>query len=199
MLSLSGAGTVTLAANQAGCKAWNAASQATASFVVAKASQTITFPAIPAKVYGAKPFKLTAASGVKLPVTLSLVSGPATCMGGTVTLTGAGTVTLAASSVGSSNYLPASVTNSFTVTKAPQVIAIAAPKSVKLSGGGFAVTAAATSGQPVVLSVSSGPASLTGTNMVTPSGTGTVTVSAVQAGTVNYLGATNSRSITVTR
>ena len=197
-VSLNGAGTVTLAADQAGTKAWNAASQVTTSFVVAKASQTITFPAIPSKVYGAKPFKVSAASGVKLPVAISVVSGPATCAGASVTLTGAGTVTLAASSAGNANYQAASVTNSFTISKAPQVIAITAPKSVKLSGGTFAVTATATSGQPVVFSVSSGPASLTGTNMVTPSGTGTVTLTAVQTGTVNYLGATNSRSVTVT-
>jgi MBG domain len=54
-----------------------------------------------------------------LPVTLSVLSGPATISGSTVTFTGTGTVILAADQVGNANYLPASeVTTSFIVAPA---------------------------------------------------------------------------------
>jgi hypothetical protein len=59
----------------------------------------------------------SASSG--LPVTLSVLSGPATISGSTVTFTGTGTVILAADQVGNANYLAASqVTTSFAVSPA---------------------------------------------------------------------------------
>jgi hypothetical protein len=59
----------------------------------------------------------SASSG--LPVTLSVLSGPATISGSTVTFTGTGTVILAADQVGNANYLAASqVTTSFAVSQA---------------------------------------------------------------------------------
>ena len=56
----------------------------------------------------------TASSGQT--VTVSVKSGPATISGNTLTLTGRGTVVLAANQTGNSQYLPASqVTTSFIV------------------------------------------------------------------------------------
>lgn len=77
------------------------------SINVAKGSQTITFPALPRHSYGDPPFPVTASVSSGLPVTISVVSGPATIAGNVVTLTGAGTVTLQASQPGNANYLPA--------------------------------------------------------------------------------------------
>ncbi|TWF39865.1 gliding motility-associated-like protein [Chitinophaga polysaccharea] len=86
---------------------------------VTPASQTITFTAIPNKTYGDAAFTVNATSDAGLPVSYSVQSGPATISGNTVTITGTGNVTIAASQAGNSNYPAAStVTQSFTVCKA---------------------------------------------------------------------------------
>ncbi len=94
---------------------------ATQSFTVTvtKASQSIQFVPIPSKTYGDAPFVLEATSTSGLPVAYSVTSGPAKITGNTVTLTGAGTVTLRAIQAGDGNHDPASaVDQSLTVAKA---------------------------------------------------------------------------------
>jgi hypothetical protein len=117
-VTLTGAGTVILAANQAGNADYDGAPQVTTSFVVAKASQTIKpFATISGKTSSSPPFAITlptASSG--LPVSVTVQSGPATISGNMVTITGNGTVVLAAAQSGNENYNAAStVTTSFVV------------------------------------------------------------------------------------
>jgi formylglycine-generating enzyme required for sulfatase activity len=84
-------------------------------------TQTIgTFANIVNKAFGDAPFTVTAPTSTSsLPVTLSVKSGPATISGNTVTITGAGTVMLAANQAGNANYNAASeVTTSFSVSMA---------------------------------------------------------------------------------
>ncbi|MEI3802550.1 MULTISPECIES: MBG domain-containing protein [unclassified Chitinophaga] len=86
---------------------------------VALTSQTITFPAITGKTYGDAPFALNASSSSALAVSYSVISGPATISGNTVTITGTGNVTIAADQAGNGNYSPAAqVTQTFNVAKA---------------------------------------------------------------------------------
>src|SRR4029077_9780031 len=69
------------------------------------------------KTVGAAPFTVSATASSGLPVSFSIVSGPATIAGSTVTVTGAGTVTVGASQGGNANYAAATpVEQSFTVT-----------------------------------------------------------------------------------
>nr|WP_281392465.1 MBG domain-containing protein [Chitinophaga varians] len=92
---------------------------ANGTLTITTAQQSITFPAISDKTYGDAAFTLNAAASSNLPVTYSVVSGPATISGNTVTLTGAGTVTIAADQAGNSNYQPAAqATQTFQVNKA---------------------------------------------------------------------------------
>jgi hypothetical protein len=139
-VTLTGVGTVVLAADQAGNENYSAASEITTSFSVSKGSQTIAaFGAISEKVVGAAPFVVTApASSASLPVTLSVKSGPGTLSGNTLTLNGTGTVVLAANQAGNENYSAASeVTTSFSVSPAQQPPAPApAPAPAPSSGGG---------------------------------------------------------------
>ena len=96
-----------------------AASTSTATTVIVNAAtQTITFPAIASRAYGSAPFAVTATSsaGSNYPVTIAVRSGPAVISGGTVTLTGAGTVVLLASQAGDANYSAATATQSFQAT-----------------------------------------------------------------------------------
>ncbi len=81
-------------------------------------SQTIgSFTPIGQKFYGDAPFSVIEPSATSgLTVTLSVKSGPATISGNMVTLTGGGTVVLAANQSGDANYHAASeVTMSFFV------------------------------------------------------------------------------------
>jgi|GEM_PF-1289234 len=89
------------------------------TLTVNQATQTISFPAITDKTYGDAAFSLNASSNSGLAVTYSVVSGPATISGSTVTITGAGTVTIAADQAGDGNYLAATqTTQTFNVNKA---------------------------------------------------------------------------------
>ncbi|WP_190300392.1 carbohydrate-binding protein [Rufibacter hautae] len=81
--------------------------------------QTITFPTIGSKENGTAPFALQATSTSGLTVSFKVVSGPATLSGNTLTLTGAGTVTVQALQSGNTSYSAAlPVNQSFTVTSA---------------------------------------------------------------------------------
>ncbi|MFY0628338.1 MAG: Ig-like domain-containing protein, partial [Reichenbachiella sp.] len=78
MVAITGAGEVTIAADQAGDDNFKAASQQTQSFTIEKADQTITFDAIADKTYGDASFSINAMASSTLDVTYSVISGPVT-------------------------------------------------------------------------------------------------------------------------
>ena len=91
---------------------------ATVSLAAAKLSQTITFAPLAGKSMGTAPFAVGATASSGLVTTFSIVSGPATISGNTLTLTGVGTVVVRASQAGNFSYEAApSVDQSFTVAK----------------------------------------------------------------------------------
>ncbi|MDB6028590.1 MAG: regulator of chromosome condensation, partial [Verrucomicrobiales bacterium] len=116
-LSISTEGVKQLTASAAGL------SNAVSDFfsVLPKTNQTITFFAdIPAKVYGDGAFTVTATASSGLPVTFSIVSGPATNSGNLVTITGAGTVVVRASQSGNVDYLATpNLDQTFSVARRP--------------------------------------------------------------------------------
>ena len=70
-------------------------------------------------IFGAAPFAVAATASSSLTPSYSIVSGPATLSGSTVTLTGAGTVVVRTSQAGDGNFTAATpVDQSFTVAKA---------------------------------------------------------------------------------
>jgi DnaJ-class molecular chaperone len=184
-VTITGAGLITVRASQAGDATYNAAVPVDRSFTVAKANQTITFNPLANKTFGSAPFNIFTTSSSGLTVSLSIVSGPATVSGTTVTLTGAGIVTVRASQAGNSNYnAAASIDRSFTVDKASQTIIFGPLADKSFGDAAFSVNASASSGLPVSFSIVSGPANLSG-NTVTITGVGLVTVRASQAGDSN--------------
>ena len=186
-------GIVVLATNQAGDAAYNPAPEVTANFTVAKLPQTITLASISSKAPNAAPFEATATASSGLPVTLSVQSGPATISGNTITLTGqTGTVVIAANQPGDANYAAATqVTRSFTVSKLSQSISLTAISSKTPGSAPFAVTATASSGLPVDLSVKTGSAiaTISGNTITLTGQTGTVVIAANQTGDANYTAA----------
>ncbi|HEY3324713.1 MAG TPA: MBG domain-containing protein, partial [Planctomycetota bacterium] len=189
-VTITGAGLVTVTASQAGNANYSAAADVDQSFIVAQATQTITFGALSGKTYGDAPFTVNATGGASgNPVTFAIASGPATATGtngSTITITGAGLVTVRASQAGTANYSAAAdVDQPFTVAQAAQTITFGALSGKTYGDTPFTVSATGgASGNPVTFEVS-GPATING-NEVTITGAGLVTVTASQAGNANY-------------
>jgi hypothetical protein len=97
-------------------------------------AQTITFPNPGPQTYGVAPLGLTATASSGLAVSYAVTSGPATVKGSTLTITGAGSVTVQATQPGNSNWVaatPASVT--FAVNQ--KVLTVTASNQTVPSGG----------------------------------------------------------------
>jgi uncharacterized delta-60 repeat protein len=161
------------------------------------AAQTLTFPAIADRTFGDTGNTLTlpavTSSAGLTPITFSVTEGPATVSGNTLTITGAGAITVQASQAGDGTYAAATASRTFTVSKAAQTITFAALADKTVASPAFALSATASSGLTVGFSVSSVPAglaTLSGNTLTLTGGTGTVTVTATQAGNDNYLAAT---------
>ncbi len=140
-LTITGAGTVVVAANQAGNANYAAATEVRQSIVVNPVAQTISFTASASPVtYGVSPITLSATGGASgNPVTFTLISGPATISGNTLTITGAGTVVVAANQSGNSNYQPAvQVSESIVVTQA--TLAVTASSTTVTYGATAAIS-----------------------------------------------------------
>jgi hypothetical protein len=149
--------------------------------------QAITFPAIAGRTFRDAPFPLTAASSSALPVSFMILSGPANVSNGTLTLLGAGVVTVRASQPGNASFNAApSVDVSFNVAKADQAILFAHLPDRSAAEQPFPLSATASSSLPVSFQIVSGPATLGANNFLTMLGGGLVTVSASQAGDSNY-------------
>ena len=115
-VTLTGVGTVVLSASQATSGNYAAATANTSLTVTAAPPvvPTLSFASIGAQIYGTAPFQVNATSASSGTVTYT-VSGSATIVGATVTLTGVGTVMLSASQAASGNYAATTATASFTV------------------------------------------------------------------------------------
>ena len=164
---------------------------------------TIVFN-VPNHNFSDPPFPVAATSNSPAPITYSVVSGPATIVGSpngtaTVTLTGAGTVTLQAAQAASGIYTAGSANATFQVAKLSQTITFAQPATpIAFTAAPLTLNATASSGLPVVFSILSGPARVSGTTL-TITGGGTIVVAADQPGNANYAPAAEvTRTITVT-
>jgi sugar lactone lactonase YvrE len=196
-VTLTGAGTVVLQASQAADANYLAATQ-NATFTVATITPTIIFT-LPNHAYGDAPFTVSATSTSTGSFTYTVVSGPATISGSTVTLTGVGTVVMSANQAASGNYGTATASTSFTATAAPPVVPTLTFASIgpQIYGTApFQVSATSASTGAVTYAVVSGPATILG-SMVTLTGAGTVVLSASQAASGNYAATTATTSFTV--
>ncbi|MBL9207199.1 MAG: hypothetical protein JNN01_19070, partial [Opitutaceae bacterium] len=122
-------------------RAGNSVTSEVVTVVVGKVDQSITFPAIDDKLTTSTPFEVIASVESKLPITFSVVSGPATVNGRIVTVTGAGSVVIRATQAGNSSYNPATADRTFVVSKAIATLTLSgltatfdgSPKSVSVT------------------------------------------------------------------
>jgi hypothetical protein len=102
------AGSTTITASQGGNASYLAANDVPWSLTINKATQSITYDALPIHSVGDAPFDLTAFATSTLPVTFSSSDTTiATVSGSTVTFLRAGSCFITASQSGNENYLPA--------------------------------------------------------------------------------------------
>ncbi len=154
-------------------------------------SQSITLPSLAPVAYSPSAFWVNATSSSGLPVELSVISGPATITGNKVTLTGVGTVVIAANQSGNWNYFPApQVTTSFAVTQASQSINFSPVAILTTTNAPFTLYATASSGLPVSFSSSAPNVLSISGNTATIIGWGTAIVTATQGGNSEYTAAT---------
>jgi hypothetical protein len=190
-LTITGVGTVVVAANQAGNSNYTAATQVTHSIVVNLTSQTITFTPPATVTFGVAPIALSATGGPSgNPVTFSVISGPGLISGNSLTITGAGTIVVAANQAGNSTYSAApAIQQSIVVNKAASGVSLASNVNPVLSQNSITLTA-------TVISTAGAP---TGTvafaDGATPLGTGTLSASGVATLAITTL-SVGSHSIT---
>ena len=201
-VTIVGAGTANIRANQSGNTNYSAATQVSQSLTVNKKAQTITFGTLADKTYGDAPFTLaaTASSGLNVTYT-SDNTDIATVSGNTVTIVGAGTANIFANQAGSTNYSAATqVSQSLTVNKQAQAITFGTLADKTYGDASFTLSATASSGLDVTYTSDNTAVATISGNTVTVVGAGTANIFANQAGNTNYSAATQvSQSLTVNK
>ena len=158
VLTLTGAGTVSVRASQPGNWAYNAAAPVERTFSAGKATQQIAWTAIDDQVLSGAPLMLHAQATSGQLVDFSVVSGPATVTGNQCNLTGQGEVILRAAQSGNLHYTAAAADISFVVLGAPQTISFGALAQQLAGASAFPLAGTSSSGIPVTFSIVSGPA-----------------------------------------
>ncbi|MGC1830772.1 MAG: MBG domain-containing protein, partial [Candidatus Acidiferrales bacterium] len=205
-LTITGAGSVTVTASQAGNATYAAATPVQQTLTVNKASLTVTANNA-GMVYGqpVPSFTYTITAFVNGD-TSAVVSGTATETTTATSASPVGTypITFSTESLAAANYTFTYVNGTLTISSATQTITFNPLAPVTYGVAPITLTATASSGLPVSYTVT-GPATLSGSTL-TITGAGSVTVTASQAGNTNYAAATpvqrtltvNKASLTVT-
>lgn len=185
---ITGGGTTTITASQAGNAWWNAAEPVDQTFSVSKTDQTITFDPIPDKTYGDADFDPGATASSGLPITYSSDNeNVAVIEDNMIHITGTGSAVITASQAGNDTYNPAEdVTQTLTVGKADQTIDITVYPNEILLYDTHTLSATASSGLPVLFeSLNTAVATVSG-DLFTAVGTGSVQIRAYNDGDDNY-------------
>ncbi|OJJ17694.1 hypothetical protein BKI52_27925 [marine bacterium AO1-C] len=193
-VTIVGVGTTTITASQAGNANYNAATDVTQTLTVNKLDQTITFSlgTNATKTFGEGDFVLSATGGASgNAVTFaSSDASIATISGNTVSIVGAGSVTITASQAGNATYSAAAdVIQTLLVNKANQTITfdLGANTTKVIGDADFTLSATGgATGNPVTYtSTNTNVATISG-NTVSIVGVGVTTITANQAGNANY-------------
>jgi YD repeat-containing protein len=200
VLTILGVGTVTLLADQVGDTNFATAQEVTNTFIVSKETQSIAFPPIDDRFYSTNPFIIVlpvASSGLSVTNT---VTGPITLTGNSVKMLGMGTVTMAVFQAGNSNYLACLITNRFIIGNGVQTVSFTQPLSPQIysTNGNFGLTATAPGGAVTFTSANTNVVSILGTN-ASIVGSGTVVITANQAGNLKYHAAFATRTVVISK
>jgi photosystem II stability/assembly factor-like uncharacterized protein len=205
-IHLTGSGSCSITAGQAGNANFDAAASVTRTIEIGnadvtrtvaagKADQTISFPAVPNHNFGDADFSILASSSSGLAVSLAAAAGSAcTLAGATVHMTGAGSCSITASQGGDAGHNAAtSVTRSFVIGKGSQTIRFVGIGNTAFGAPDFQISATASSTLEVAFRASGKctvkPLS-SGYGLVHLTAAGKCTITASQGGDANRLAAT---------
>jgi hypothetical protein len=199
LLTITGAGPVSVTASQSGNASYSAATPVVRGFTVNPAALTVTANNA-SRAYGAaNPAFTYAIMGFVNSETSAVVSGTATETTTATSTSGAGAYPITFSTEGlvAANYTFNYVSGALTVSGGvAQTITFNSIPNVTYGGGPITLTATASSGMPVTYAFT-GPVTVSGSTL-TIIGAGPVTVTAAQVGNGNYAAATPVlRSFTV--
>jgi hypothetical protein len=177
----------------------------TVQLTVNPISQTISFTAPSSVTYGTAPIALSATGGASgNPIIFSIISGPGSITGSTLTINGAGSVVVAANQAGNATYTAAAqVTQSIVVNPALTAVTVASSANPVLAQNAVTLTATVSSSAGIPTgavsfldgtaplgpgTLSSGVATLTTTSLAV----GTHSITAVYSGGTNFVAATSA-------
>lgn len=196
------AGNCQVRASQPGNANFTAAPSVAQAFEITRASQSITFGALPNQALSTGTLNLTASASSALPVTLSTQT-PAVCsLNGTVlTFAAAGQCRLEANQPGDANYLAAPpVVRAFEITLGVQTITFPVIDGVTFGVAPMVLSATATSGLAVSFASSTPAVCTVAGSSLTIVGAGTCGVQASQPGNSTFAQAASvTRSFTVAK
>ncbi len=190
-VTIVGGGMCTLTATQPGNVTYKSATPISRSFTVARAAQTIDFPAVAGLTFSLTPYTLSATSSAALPVTFtSDTPNVCTITGNDLTTITQGDCTIVAAQTGNDDYLPAAtVTRSFTVARATQTLTLSDAASRTYGDASFTPTTVMSSGAGLtpVLTSSTPEVCTTDGTTVTLVASGNCVLEANQPGDDRYL------------
>jgi len=157
------------------------------TILVKKAPQSITFDAVPAKIFGNAPFLITAASSSGLPVSFSSSNtSVATVSGNTISIKGAGHATITAYQTGTNEYdIAPQVEQHLFVDRAAQTIAFN-PPTVRTCCDSFVLTGTSSVGAEVLFKSEDQERISVWSTTATPKNLGKVDIIAYHPGSTNY-------------
>ena len=181
-------GSTTISVSQPGNAVYAPAPNVSQGLTVTKLQQTITFNTFANKVYGDSDFEIdaTTSSGL-IPTYTSSNPAIAIIMGTKVKILSAGTVNITAQQPGNLVYAPApSVSQNLTINKAQQTITFPEIGFKNYNDADFTLSATSSVGLPITYkSSNTNVATVTG-NQVHIASEGSVGITAMQVGNVNY-------------
>jgi uncharacterized protein YjdB len=193
-------GSVTITASQTGDYNWNEASSVAQTLTILKATQTITFNALPAKNVKDASFELSASASSSLSVTFTSSDPTVVSISGNkVTILKVGTISITATQAGNDIWEVATISQSLVINeKQTQTITFNALPDKKVTDASFELSATTSSALPVTYTSSDlSVASISG-SAVTIHKAGTTTITATQAGNDTWNPATAEQSLTIT-
>lgn len=200
-VTIVGAGSATITATQTTDTNYLSGSSST-TITVAKAAATLSAMPSITKNFGDIAFTLVApTSAATGAVTFaSSDTNVVSISGNTITIIGAGTATVTATQATDANYLEATTSFELTVNKIAPSLGVMTAISKTFGDANFTITPPSTnsSGGLTYTSSDTNVATITG-DVVTIVGAGTASIAVAQATDTNYLAATTSVSITVSK
>jgi len=188
ILSIKGAGLVTITASVTSNTNYTDATPISCPLSVSTKAQTINFGTLETKTYGDASFALSASanSGLAVSYTSSNLS-VASIAGNIVTIKSAGTATITASQVGNGNYSVAKDVNQvLTVGKDAQILSFTLPTIAMYGDADITLNASTTSNLPVIYTSDNLNVATTSNGVLSIKGSGLATITASVASNTNY-------------